>query len=90
MKKLIIIIFLIFLLSFSVLAFDFSFVNSYISKIKVRENNKFIFVDDIDFFICGSIKTECVGGISNGSKTRCYTNIEKTKWKSCSIGWSLV
>jgi len=30
---------------------------------------------------------ECPGGLSGGQGTRCYLNILKTTWDSCSSGW---
>ena len=30
---------------------------------------------------------ECLGGLSGGAETRCYLNIEKTRWDYCKSGW---
>ena len=38
-------------------------------------------------YYCNNASDDCTGGISGGGKTRCYTNVNKTKWLTCSSGW---
>ena len=43
----------------------------------------------IGFCAVSGLTKECPYGLSGGSGTRCYQNIEKTSWFTCSSGWVL-